>query len=403
MNDLVNNPFFTPLENTMPYIKMAAEGSAGTGKTHTLALIAIGLHKRITSTKPIIIFDTEQSAKFLKQMFADAEIEVFVKPSKTLPDLAKTIEMCNDGAADILLIDSITHVWENFLSDYNNNGNRRLQFQDWAKIKPTWKREFSQRFVDAQCHVLFTGREGYTYDYEMVNGRRELIKTGVKMKAEGETAYEADVILRMERFEEILDRDNKKVWRECTIVKGRGDKLIDAKTFVNPTYADFAPFVEFVLTNPVKKTETLSHPNSDLIEHEEKIIDDRRETAIVAERNQALLNEVAAGSSGDAKATRLALTKLAYHGETSDTAISLMSKAEHQEANERLGPIVAVIKRLQQAETFVYPVTKAVTAARLEHLETANLGEATIEQLISYMDHVAEKYKAEKKLDGNDA
>jgi len=68
------------------------------------------------------------------------------------------------------------------------------------------------------------------------------------MKVEGETAYEPDMLVLMERFEEVLGED-KKVWREATILKDRST-LLDGKTFKNPSYQDFAPSVEAMMADP---------------------------------------------------------------------------------------------------------------------------------------------------------
>ena len=86
--------FFMPAQNTKPYFKAALEGFAGSGKTYTAALIAIGIHKRIKSNKPIVMFDTEKAAKFLKPLFAEAGIELLVRESKSFADLAKTMALC---------------------------------------------------------------------------------------------------------------------------------------------------------------------------------------------------------------------------------------------------------------------------------------------------------------------
>lgn len=384
--------FFTPLENTMPWLKLAAEGTAGTGKSYTLALITIGLYQRIQSTKPIVIFDTEQSAKFLRLMFGKHNIEVLVKESRTLPDLAATIDWCSDGNADICFIDSITHVWEDFLNDYTQNGRKRIQFQDWGKIKPIWKHEFANRVVGCQCHLLFTGREGFTYDYEEIDGKKTLVKTGVKMKTEGETAYEPDVLLRLERFEQLIDPNiPKEIWREATVLKDRSD-ILDGKVFRDPSYDDFAPVIEFLLSDPQNKTQTDSTPNEGLIEREENNYQERAQVKIQLERNNALLDKVSVGTGKAEKALRGALINYAYMGETSELAIARMSLDQLVDAHDtRLQPMVEIIHKVQRGEPCVYPVEKAWNAARNKYLGTTNLGEASLDNLIIYFDHMAER------------
>ena len=60
----VDEDFFTAIGNTKPYFKAAFEGEPGTGKSWTAALVAIGLHKKINSKKPIVLIDTEKASKF---------------------------------------------------------------------------------------------------------------------------------------------------------------------------------------------------------------------------------------------------------------------------------------------------------------------------------------------------
>ena len=37
---------------------------------------------------------------------------------------------------------------------------------DWGKILPAWQEEFSDRFVEVEGNIVFTGRGGYEYDLE---------------------------------------------------------------------------------------------------------------------------------------------------------------------------------------------------------------------------------------------
>lgn len=244
--------FFTPVANTKPYFKAAFEGFAGSGKTYTAAQVAIGLYRRIGSQKPVIIFDTEKAAKFLKPIFATENIELLVRESRSLADLKETMARMRQGAGDVLIIDSISHVWEDFLKAYAEKVRRtRLEFQDWGVIKPTWKSEFSDPFVRDPYHVIMTGRAGYEYENEInkETGKREIYKSGVKMKVEGETAYEPDLLVLMERMQDMDGGSVKRVYRQAVVIKDRST-VIDGKVFENPAYKDFEPMIEVMLQSP---------------------------------------------------------------------------------------------------------------------------------------------------------
>lgn len=241
---------FKKLENNRPFLKMAFEGFAGDGKTYTATQVAIGVHRKIGSTKPIAIFDTEKAAKALVKIFENAGIKAVVEDEqRSLKALSDAIKWCEDGNSDILIIDSITHVWEEYLSAYMTEKRRtRLEFQDWGIIKPKWKREFSTPFVQAKCHIIFTGRAGYEYSDEKneETGKREIFKTGIKMKAENETAFEPDLLVLMEKQMQTIGPE-KKVWREATVLKDRTAQ-IDGKNFKNPSFEDFAPSIDALLS-----------------------------------------------------------------------------------------------------------------------------------------------------------
>ena len=77
-----------PAANKMAYAKVGLYGTAGSGKTRTAAEIAIGLHKAIGSTKPIVGFDTEPAFSFILPLFQKANIELLVSDeSRALSDL----------------------------------------------------------------------------------------------------------------------------------------------------------------------------------------------------------------------------------------------------------------------------------------------------------------------------
>lgn len=253
---------FKKLENNRPFLKLALEGFAGDGKTFTASQIGIGVHKLIGSKKPIALFDTEKAFKALKWKFDEEGIETVVNDEeRSLSALNQAIKWCEEGNADVLIIDSITHVWEEFLRAYLNRPDKngrpmkrnRLEFQDWGVLKPQWKELFSTPFVLAKCHIIFTGRAGYEYTDERneETGKREIFKSGIKMKAETETAFEPDILVLMQKQQDLLS-EQKTVWREAMVVKDRTTQ-IDGKVFKNPTFNDFYPAIKVLLDGTLRE------------------------------------------------------------------------------------------------------------------------------------------------------
>ena len=339
--------FFTSLDNAQPFFKAAFEGFAGSGKTYTMAQVAIGLHKRIKSTKPIVYFDTEKAGRHLRRLFKDAGIEVLYKESRTLADLMQAMQFCRDGGADVLMIDSLTHVYEHFLQSYQAEKKRnRLQFEDWGLLKPKWKREFSEPFVRDRYHALFCGRAGFEYSDEIVvdentgKKRREIYKSGIKMKVEGETAYEPDMLVLMERFEELLEED-KKVWRQATIIKDRST-LLDGKVFKNPTYASFAPAIDYLLDEPVDREADRETPNDYAGDEERREFLKKRDIAL--ETIEALvIGAGLGGTAARAKEQKVAAFNKAF-GTASWTAIKGMHLDKLDEGIENLKDYIATLK-----------------------------------------------------------
>lgn len=296
----MSDDFFTPIENDQPFLKLAAQGFAGGGKTFTLALIAAGLHKRIGSTKPIVIFDTERSSKFLRAFFAERSIPVLVKKSRSLKDMKDTIVRCEQGAGDILIIDSISHVWENWIEEYKAAKKiTDIQFQHWGQIKPVWKRSFADPFVTSAVHILMTGRAAFTYGKETNEdtGRKELVTTGVKMRVEGETAYEPDLLIEMQRIETMGRDGSRHVWREAVVLKDRST-LTDGKTLgPNPNYESFSPVIEYLLSDVAPHREERQGDDRELVEKQDEKDRRRTDRAIAIEEIEAALKSGAPSRS----------------------------------------------------------------------------------------------------------
>lgn len=230
----------------MAYAKVGIYGTAGSGKTRTATEIAIGLHKAIGSTKPIAAFDTEPAFSFVLPLFQNAGVELLVADeSRALADLMAFMDEA-ENACDVVIIDSITHVWrdaqESYLARVNESRKRQnkrplaaLEFQHWRPIKAAWA-EFTDRFLSSKMHVIVCGRAGQVYEYQDKDdgsGKKELITTGTRMATEKELGYEPSLLIEM-----VADRDNGKIVNVAVVQKDRSDKLNGAEIPM-PTYAKF--------------------------------------------------------------------------------------------------------------------------------------------------------------------
>ena len=232
---------FSKAEVSTSFLKMGMMGFAGSGKTYTATSVAIGLHKLAGSTKPIFFLDTEQGSDWVKPRIEAAGIQLFTAKTRAFRDLLEAIPEAEANGA-LLLVDSLTHFWVELTDAYMRAKKRtRLQFDDWAFLKAEW-RKFTDLFINSNLHVIVCGRAGFEYDYSIdeETGKKNLEKTGIKMKAEGEMGYEPSLLVLMEREMEMETKTNKHF---AKVLKDRST-LLDGKEFPDPTFEHFLPHIQ---------------------------------------------------------------------------------------------------------------------------------------------------------------
>jgi len=304
--------FATKLAAENAFIKASFGGFAGSGKTRTATELIIGFYQKTKLKKPVLIIDNEKGSRFLVPLFRKAGIETLVKETVALPDVLQAFKYLQNGDIGFLFIDSLTKVWYQYVRDYKT-ANRRtfMTLQDWGKILPAWQEQFADVFVNTCGNVVFTGRGGYTYDMEEneETKKKEFVKSGVKMKMAGETPFEPDLNIWMELNQEINDDGKPKVWREALVMKDRSG-IIDGKTFINPTFADFEPVVIFLIDVPKGKVAKQSD-DSNIAPSENWDYQNQREIReIELEKIKNLMIENKIGSqSKDDKQIMIALMK----------------------------------------------------------------------------------------------
>lgn len=243
------------LDQDQGFVKAGFLGNAGSGKTYTSALLAIGTRKHFKLNGPIAMFDTEGGSAYIKDMVKrETGLQLLGKRSRALSDLMTMGQECLSAKVSVLIVDSMSHLWSEvcaaFLKQVNearDKENRgplaKLEFQHWATIKAkfaTW----TDFYLNSPLHIVVAGRLGYDYAFEEDdNGKKELIKTGVKMKTEGEFGYEPSLLVQMESIQDkSIGKLTGTITRRATILKDRFNE-IDGKQFENPTFETFLPHV----------------------------------------------------------------------------------------------------------------------------------------------------------------
>jgi hypothetical protein len=240
-------PLLQPAVSSSAFLKMGILGFQGGGKTLTSAKCLIGLYKYTLEqglhdgTKPVAMLDTEKGSDWLIPIFERAGVPFFAAKRRAFADMLTVMDEATEGAF-ALIIDSITHPWRELVESYLRKKERSyLSMDDWGYLKGEhgWQ-QFTDRFVNSKLHIVMAGRAGFEYENYVEDGRKKMEKVGTKMKTEGETGYEPDLLILMEQVEDL--RTGKVVHR-ATVQKDRST-LLDGKQFDNPDFVDFLPHIK---------------------------------------------------------------------------------------------------------------------------------------------------------------
>lgn len=221
------------------YGKVGAFGQAGSGKTTTAALIAVGLAKEV-GLKQVFMNDTETGSDFVAPIFRRFGLKLRVRKSRAFSDLADTIRQLHNSG-EILIVDSISHYWQELIKSYLARKNKdRLTMPDWGILKPTWQLEWAEPFVCSSLHIITLGRLQFEYDFmETEPGKYELYKSGTKMRAESEFGYEPSLVFEMERLKkEAASKDITKIVHsnahtQKSLREAHAAKLLKSTEFVH--------------------------------------------------------------------------------------------------------------------------------------------------------------------------
>jgi hypothetical protein len=213
-------------------LKIGMYGAAGSGKTFTALLFAEGL--AALSNKKVAFVDTEHGTDFYCMNVSERSVhpkafEFDALYSKSITEVLSNVKQLNTDEYSVVIIDSITHIWEAARLAYNGKETSAgtIPFHAWGKIKKPYK-ELINFLMSSPMHVIICGRQGNEFDEDEETGELKRIGT----KAEGETPYEPHILIHMEAVK------NPKTGNSTITAHAEKDRtgVIAGKTIQSPTY-----------------------------------------------------------------------------------------------------------------------------------------------------------------------
>lgn len=215
-------------------LKMGFYGAPGSGKTFTSLLIAEGL-AALTGKRTAYV-DTERGTDFYCQEVSErpvhpAAFDFDAIYTRSISEVFTAVRGLPTDEYGVVIIDSITHLWEAARNAYTGKtaAGGQIPFHAWGKIKKPYK-DLLAFLLSSPMHMIICGRQGNEYGDDPDTG--ELKNLGYKMKAEGETPYEPHILIRMEA---VRQPGGKPAIITAYAEKDRSG-VLSGKTFATPTF-----------------------------------------------------------------------------------------------------------------------------------------------------------------------
>ena len=187
---------FQKAERKKARLRLGLTGPSGSGKTYGALLIAKGIGGKVA------VIDTEHDSASLYAGMADmpAFDTLNLAPPYTPERFVEAIKAAEEGGYSVLIIDSVTHEWSGAggcLEINDNLAKSKFKGNTWSAWNETTPRH--RKFVDAilrsPLHIIATMRSKTETAQTEENGRKKVVKLGMKAEQRDGSEYEYTTVL----------------------------------------------------------------------------------------------------------------------------------------------------------------------------------------------------------------
>jgi hypothetical protein len=184
---------FTKAVRKKSKLRLALTGPSGSGKTYSALLIAKGLGGKVA------VIDTEHGSASLYSDLLDFDC-LELTPPYSPERYIQAIQAADKAGYDVVIVDSTTHEWSGSggcLEINEQVAQAKYRGNTWSAWNETTPRH--RKFIDSmlQCnmHVIATGRSKTETSQEEINGKKKVVKLGMKTEQRDGFEYEFTCVL----------------------------------------------------------------------------------------------------------------------------------------------------------------------------------------------------------------
>jgi len=173
-------------------LRLALFGPSGSGKTYSALRIAAGLGGSIA------VIDTERGSA---SKYADRfEFDVLELETRNITTYRQAIEAANQAGYNVLIIDSLTHAWQELLADIDKIAKGRYggnRWSAWSDGTPM-QNNLIDTLLTCNCHIIATMRSKTEWAVQQdEKGKVKPVRMGLAPEQGKGIEYEFDMLMEI--------------------------------------------------------------------------------------------------------------------------------------------------------------------------------------------------------------